>query len=263
MLDAVIKNAKIFTPFGIFDGGLGIENGKIVSIAKDSLLSNAEISIDAKKALAIPGALDTHVHIHTGIPNRDTFQSGSEAAIAGGVTFVIDFVSRDNGTLKGAFEEKKKIGEKHSSIDFSLHVNVYKEEHLAEIEELARLGVASFKHMMANCDGTPWVPVAFMLDSFKRVKDVKGICSVHAESEELRNYFMEKLKVEDKNDPLAHAESRPSLCELEAIFKAIIIAEYVNARLHIFHLASGKALEFIKARKESRITVETCPQYLV
>jgi len=263
LLDVVIKNAKIFTPFGIFDGGLGIENGKIVSIAKDSLLPNAEVSIDAKKALAIPGVIDAHVHIHTGVPNRDTFQTGSKAAIAGGVTFIIDFVSRDDGTLKNAFEKKKKIGEEYSSIDFSLHVNMYKKEHLDEIEELANCGIASFKHMMANCDGTPWVPITFMLESFEKVKNVQGICSVHAESEELRNYFMEKLKKEGKNDPLAHANSRPELCELEAIFKAILVAEYVDTRLHIFHLASGKALEFIKARKSNRITVETCPHYLM
>ncbi|MEM3506199.1 MAG: amidohydrolase family protein [Candidatus Bathyarchaeia archaeon] len=263
MLDAVIKNSKIFTPFGIFEGGLGIENGKIVTITKDSLLPPADLSIDAKKALAIPGVIDAHVHVHTGIPNRDTFQTGSIAAIAGGITFIIDFVSRDNGTLKNAFEKKKNIGEEYSSIDFSLHVNIYKKEHLDEIEELANYGVASFKHMMANCDGTPWVPITFMLESFEKIKNVEGICSVHAESEELRNYFMEKLKKEGKNDPIAHANSRPDLCEIEAILKAILIAEYTNARLHIFHLASGKALEFIKAKKNNGITVETCPQYLI
>jgi len=108
MLDIVIKNIRIFTPFGIFKGGIGIENGKIACIAKDLLLPKAEVSIDGKNNLAIPGAIDAHTHIHTGIPNRDTFQTGSEAAIAGGITFIIDFVSREEETLKKAFEEKKK-----------------------------------------------------------------------------------------------------------------------------------------------------------
>lgn len=267
IVDMVIRNGKIFTPYGLVKAGLAIDEGRIVSIAKDPRLPKADRVIDARGKLIIPGGIDAHVHIYTGekYRYREDFENGSKAALAGGTTMVIDFVGFA-GDPKKEFEEKKEIGEKESSIDFSLHADILNEKSINDIPMLAEKGVSSFKHIMANCDGPEYImPDGLILESFKKVGEVGGIASVHAENEEIRAYLVKKLKDSGRNDPLAHAESRPRICEDEAVSRAIIFAKEAGVHLHVFHLSSGNAVNFIKWAKSEgyRITCETCPHYLL
>lgn len=266
VVDIVIKNGKIFTQQGLLDAGLAIDDGKIVMIAKEAYLPGAERVIDAGGKLVIPGGIDAHVHTYGGekTRHRDDFRSGSTAAVAGGTTMFVDFAGW-GGNVRSEFEEKRKIGEKESSIDFSLHAYVLNEEAIDDIPYLAGKGAASFKHVMANCDGlTNIMSDGLLLESFSKVKEVDGIVTVHAENEQIRSYFAEKLKRAGRSDPLAHAESRPRICEDEAVMRAILFAAEVDVALHVFHVSSGNAVGFIGQAKSRglRVTCETCPHYL-
>jgi allantoinase len=69
---------------------------------------------------------------------------------------------------------------------------------------------------------------------------------------------------EGRTDALAHAESRPQLVEIEAVSRAILLAEYAGAHVHIVHLSTGGAADLVAAARGRgvRVTCETCPQYL-
>jgi dihydropyrimidinase len=93
----LIKNGKIIEGNQAFNTDILIENGIIKQIEKDipTLGDKVEI-IDAKGNLIFPGGLDPHVHMELPTPagfSSDDFLSGSKAAIAGGTTSIIDFVT--------------------------------------------------------------------------------------------------------------------------------------------------------------------------
>jgi allantoinase len=68
-----------------------------------------------------------------------------------------------------------------------------------------------------------------------------------------------------RHDPLAHAESRPPVVEIEAIRIAVDLAAYVGARLHVAHVSTPAGARIVAEARAAgaQITCETCPQYLL
>lgn len=265
-VDLIIKNGMIFTAHGLLEGGLAVDGGKIVVVGKDSHLPPADMVVDVDGNLVIPGGIDAHVHIYNGeeYRYREDFENGTKAALAGGTTMVMDFAGWKEDVEK-SFEIVKKVGEKESSIDFSLHLYVLNEASISCIPGLAEKGVPSFKHVLANCDGLEDIMHdGVLLESFKKIREANAIASVHAENEQIRGYLQGKLKKSGRADAVAHAESRPRICEDEAAMKAILFAEEAGIPLHVFHIGSGHVASFIRKSKREGypITGETCPHFL-
>jgi dihydropyrimidinase len=92
-LDLALRNGGIVTAFGLAGlADIGILDGKIVQIGGEF---EAEKEIDAREKLILPGGVDAHVHLS--IPPQeeknesnwvDNFESGSRAALAGGITTI-------------------------------------------------------------------------------------------------------------------------------------------------------------------------------
>ena len=264
-VDIVIKNGKIFTSHGLFEAGVAIEGGKIVSIAKDAHLPSANEVVDVSGNLVMPGAIDTHVHVH--IPYlfyREDFANATKAAAAGGTTMVFDFAFTGEKGLLDSFKKMKEDGEKLSTIDFGLHPCVRHEKHFDEIPIVAKEGATSFKHLMANCNGTPFMDSGLLLESFKAVGKANSLAMVHAENEYIRERSMRMVKKAGRNDALAHADSRPTIVEAEAISRAILLAREAGVPLHICHVSSREGAKFIGDAKKAGqpVTGETCPHFL-
>ncbi len=265
-VDTVIKNGKIFTPAGLLNAGLAIDKGKIVSIANDVNLPQAEDEIDVGGNVVIPGAIDAHVHIHVpGFLHREDFGNGSKAAAIGGTTTVIDFAISAEDSLEKTFSLMRHEGEKLSTVDFALHAAVCLEKHIAEIPKVAQMGAASFKHFMANPDGIPFIDSGGMLESLRRIGEAGSLATAHAENESIRVRLMEEFKKSGKSDPTAHALSRPTIAEAEAISRAILFATEMCVPLHIFHVTSGHGADLIRQARARGLPVsgETCPHYLL
>ncbi len=265
-VDMVIENGKIFVDGKIVKAAIGINEGKIVAIKKDLNQFVPNQTVNAGGNLVIPGPIDAHVHAHIfGLLHRDDFKTVTEAAAAGGTTTIVDFVNPTNRTLRKAFLKKKAAGEKKCLIDFGLHAYVCSERNLAEIGELTKLGVFSFKHFMASPDGVPAVNDDLLLRSFEVIKKYRAMASVHAEDEDLCSKLKQKFIEIGRRDPLSHCLSRPPITETRAISKAIAFAIKVGVPLHVFHVSTGKGSALIgEAKRKGRpITAETCPHYLI
>jgi dihydropyrimidinase len=124
--ELLIKNCNIVTSKKTYLSDILIENGKIVDIANTIENISACKEIDAKKQYAFPGGIDPHVHMH--LPtfagfSSDNFYTGSKAALFGGTTTIIDFVTpKKKQSLVEALSERKKEAEK-SLTDYSFHVS--------------------------------------------------------------------------------------------------------------------------------------------
>ena len=91
-----------------------------------------------------------------------------------------------------------------------------------------------------------------------------SILNVHAEDEQIANANLEKLTIDGRKDPLAHAEWKPNEAEERAVRKVVDYAHALGARVHISHMSSAEGVAIVKAAKRAgvRISTETCPHYL-
>ena len=88
MVDLTIKNARILLETGLFEGGLAIDNGKVIAIGNPLL---ADKTIDAGGNIIIPGGIDVHAHIEDlTYSYRDDFVTGTRAAASGGITTILE-----------------------------------------------------------------------------------------------------------------------------------------------------------------------------
>jgi allantoinase len=87
---------------------------------------------------------------------------------------------------------------------------------------------------------------------------------VHAENEEIAQYYTARLLAQGRRDPLAWVEGRPPVVEIEGIRCALFLAQEAGARLHIVHVSTPQGLDAVaEARARGQpVTAETCPQYL-
>ncbi len=286
-MQLLIKNPTIVTSSSTFQADILIADGKIIAIDKDlnPCPEHSEVmsfkasrssdrcvilkTIDATSMLAFPGGIDPHVHMHLPTPagySSDDFRSGSLAALYGGTTTFIDFVTPNRGqSLVDALDVRMEEA-KGSLIDYSFHISPveWRESTEEEIIECIRRGFTSFKVYMAYKNSVG-IDEEVLQKVLKAVGKHGGIVTVHAELgdeiEQLRNSFYNEGKVE----PLYHCFSRPPYTESEAVCRVIQLAEKASCPLYIVHVSTKESLDHIrKARERGQVVyAETCPQYLL
>ncbi len=272
IVDAIIKNIKIVTPTGIYKAGIAIDDGKIVSISKDTLLPKASSIINPGDCFALPGVIDTHVHLFLPGFVRETFETGTMAAAVGGVTTVLEMPTggKHATTTVEGFRWKKEIGERESIVDFGLYGGeITKKNETLEIANLVKEGVVGFKITLGGyIPSERYGPVendGVVMEAFQRIAKTSSIASLHAESQQLFIYFRDKLIAKGRKDPEAHSEARPNIVEAEAISRAILMAREVGNRVHIAHMSTREGVELVKKAKQmgQRLTAEVCPHHLL
>ena len=91
--DLLVQNAIMVLPDGHVEGDLRVTNGRIKTVAPQGGLvpQNGEVVIDGTGLHLLPGAIDPHVHFRDpGNPEKEDLESGSRAAVAGGITAFLD-----------------------------------------------------------------------------------------------------------------------------------------------------------------------------
>lgn len=89
-----------------------------------------------------------------------------------------------------------------------------------------------------------------LIESFAWVKELGGLCTVHAENDEIICYLQQKLLREGVTHPKGHVLSRPPVAEGEATNRAIVIAGVVEVPLYIVHLSCADALRAVRDARE-------------
>lgn len=267
----LIKNGLIVNADSQLEADVFCKNGKIIKIGKDFDPDWVpDKTIDAKGCYLFPGGIDPHVHLHLPTPagfSSDNFLSGSKAALHGGTTTIIDFVTPKKGqSLKKALE-LRKAESSDCLTDYSFHVSPIEWNAGMEQEILDCLGkenLRSFKVYLAYKDSIG-IEDDELLQVMIAVAKGGGMVTVHCELgdniEELRSEFIKEKKVSPKYHPL----SRPAQLESDAVRKAIDLAKQTNCPLYIVHVSSKESLKYIEeAQKEGQeVFGETCPHYLV
>ena len=269
-MDILIKNGTIVNADKSFGADILIINGKIAEIGTSlSATSTKTEIIDANGKYIIPGGIDPHVHLHLPGPagfSSDDFYTGSKAALYGGTTSFIDFVTPRKGqNLTEALHERKK--ETSSSLlDNTFHVSPieWRDSMPEEIKACVAERISSFKIYMAYLD-TIGLKDKDIQKVMKAVAEAGGMITVHCELGEdvdrLRKEFIDNGQTIPKYHPL----TRPNYVESEAVKKAIDFADEADCPIYIVHVSTKESLAHIKKaqQKGQRVFAETCPHYLL
>src|SRR5579863_5068799 len=154
-MSLLIKGGEIITADSRYTADIFCEGETITRIDKDISVPKGVEVIDAKGKYVFPGFIDPHVHIYLpfmGTFSKDTYESGSRAALVGGTTTLIEMCcpSRSEDTL-GGFERWLAQAEGRSACDFTFHMGATRFDGAAEsaLREIVRRGVSSFKVFLA------------------------------------------------------------------------------------------------------------------
>ena len=272
MNGAVIIGARLVDGDGAREGSLRIEGERIAELlpaGADAVAiaarHGAEV-VDGRGRWLIPGGVDPHVHFAlptAGTVTCDDFASGTRAALAGGTTTVIDFVTPARGeSLRAAVEAR--LREASSAVcDYSLHLSVteWRAGMADELRDVSReFGLRSVKLYMAYLE-TIGLEDAALAAAMEACADLDLTVLLHAEDGAEVARRQRELLAAGQTTPAAHPRSRPPGVEERAVRRALALARETGCRLYVVHVSTGGGIAAIAAARAAGQVVfaETCP----
>ena len=261
----LIKNARIVNEGCITKGDILIEGELIVQIEKSIDSQEAQI-IDAKNKYVLPGVIDDQVHFREpGLTHKATIATESRAAAAGGITSFIEMPNTNPQTTTiEKLEDKFEVASKTSFVNYSFMFGGTN-DNLDEILKVDSKNVAGLKLFLGSSTGNMLVDNPEVLE--KIFSSTNLLISVHCEDEATirKNTKLYTDKYGDdipiKYHPIIRSEEA---CYLSSS-KAIELAKKTGARLHVFHLSTGKETNLFTNEiplKDKKITAEVCIHHL-
>jgi len=268
MNSTLIKNCRLVCDNVVLTKDLLIKNEKIIAIEEKISENNSFKIIDAQFKLVIPGGIDPHVHFD--LPTQagnssDNFNTGSIAALYGGTTAFIDFVTPEKGESPLLALIKRKEVASDSLCDYSLHMGItwWHNSLDNEIKKcIEKEGITSFKAYLAY-KGSIGIDYKELFELMKSVAKYNGTLLIHCEDGDsvLNNQL--NLLAEGKTSPKYHYLSRQPVTEAIAVDKVLKMAEITKCNVYLVHISSELSMREILNYNLPNVFVETCPHYLV
>lgn len=263
----LIKNAKIVNEGSIFNGDILIEGEYITKISESISAKSADVHVfDAEGKYVIPGAIDDQVHFREpGLTHKANIETESRAAIAGGITSFIEMPNTNPQTTTiEKLNEKFAIAKETAYANYSFMFGGTN-DNLDEVLKVDPKQVAGLKLFLGSSTGNMLVDNPEVLEKIFSSTDL--LISVHCEDEGTIKANTEIYKEKYGDDiPLKY---HPIIRSEEACYlsssKAIELAKKTGARLHVFHLSTGKETELFSNKiplKDKKITAEVCVHHL-
>ena len=258
----LIKNGIVVDPSQSLNGkyDILIEEGKIRDIRTTSLERDC-ISIDAEGMYVVPGLIDVHVHLREpGFEHKETIGTGSESAVAGGFTTIVCMPNTkpviDNP------DTMRYIQKRAESVDVNIYMlgSITKNlegKVLSKFGVLKQLGIVGITD-----DGMTISNAKVMHDALEKAKEYNLLTCVHCEDEEL--VYDNSIHQGEVAKQL-NLSGRPGISEDIIVARDLLLAESLDARIHIQHVSSANSVKLIRRAKERgvRVSCEATPHHLI
>ena len=220
-----------------------------------------ETVIDATDKLLLPGAIDAHVHFREpGYSHKETWDTATKSAAAGGVTTVVDMPNTEPPTTSGTNFEAKADYAEAARVDYGINGGVtgdWDPDSLFD-QPLCALGEV----FLADSTGDMGVAVELFTDATRRAAENDVTVTVHAEDETL---FDESTREADAGGAGREANAelwsayRTAEAEAVMIEQATAVGRETGATIHIAHTSTPEGID---AAVEGGATCEVCPHHL-
>jgi allantoinase len=266
--DLIVRGGTVVAPGGARCADVGIADGAVAAVDAE-LEGGAPEEIDATGLHVLPGAVDAHVHFNDpGRTGWEGFDTGTAAAAAGGTTTVVDMpLNAQPPTIDAAaFDRKRAALEASARCDVALWGGLVP-GNVDRLAELAARGVVGFKAFMSDT-GMPEFARADDLTLYEGMRAAAVLrlpVAVHAESEAITSALAARARREGRTGVRDYLASRPAIAEVEAIGRALLLAEETGCALHVVHVSTGRGVALVAEARARGVdaTCETCPHYLV
>ena len=255
--DLIIKGGTIVNHDGEGQTDIGISDGKIVhvgSIAPD----NAGETIDATGLHILPGVIDSQVHFREpGGEHKEDLETGSRAAVMGGVTAVFEMPNTNpTTTTEEALADKVRRATKRMFCDFAFYVGATAEnvDDLPALEKLP--GSAAVKVFAGSSTGDLLVEDE---ENLARIlSKITRRAAFHSEDEPR---LRERVTEQREGDPTSHSDWRDVTAALQSTERLVRLARNAGKRIHILHVSTKEEMHYLAGQKDVA-TVEVTPQHL-
>lgn len=255
--ETLLKAGTVVNQDGVAQRDIGLSGGRIVAIGSFSDDQAGEV-IDCAGLHILPGVIDTQVHFREpGNEHKEDLESGSLAAVMGGVTGVFEMPNTSPLTTSvETFEDKIRRGTHRMHCDFAFFMGGTR-ENTRDLPELERLpGCAGVKVFMGSSTGN------LLVDDDDGVREIlKAVnrrAAFHSEDEtRLESRKGERIE----NDPASHPVWRDAEAALMCTKRLVALARETGKRIHVLHISTGDEILFLKEHKDVA-SVEVTPHHL-
>lgn len=250
----LVRNGIIVTIDQVFRGDILIVAERIANVA--SFIDDADAQvIDARGYHILPGLIDAHVHLRDpGATHKEDFLTGTRAALAGGVTTVLDMPNNPIPTTsRSALQDKRALAQAQAVGDYGFFIGGTP----TNADDIADCDAVGIKLYMGATTGDLLVAEFDALYPHF-VTPSKLPLVVHAEDNDALQFF---ARDETRH---RHSAKRPPLSAALAVSRALALAEETGRQLHIAHLSTAHEIELVRAAKSrgAHVSCEVTPQHL-
>jgi dihydropyrimidinase len=267
-IDLVVRGGIVVTAEGRQRVDVGVAGGRVVQLG-GSMTGTREIDADGR--FVLPGGVDPHVHLNVEKVDDDPdwvddYTSGSQAALAGGVTAVgnMSYVLPPHETIAARVRAETALVAKQAIADVFFHAVVLSPsaEIVAEIPAAVEGGQSSTKLFM--CLPSFEAQAADYARVMKATGDAGGLTLIHCEDLATIACCTSMLASQSRTAIAHFPDSRPVASEVIAVERAIAMCRATGAPTYIVHLSSAGALRAAAAARAEGLPlyVETRPLYL-
>ena len=262
-MSLLVKNAHLLDPAQKLDlsGSLLIVDGRVAAMGEgaEAQAQNAEV-VDAKGCLLLPGFIDLHVHFREpGQTAKETIETGSRAAVAGGFTSVCAMANTKPINDSVAITEMMLA--RAAKADLCRYFPIGALTRAMEGEELADLGTLKTAGCVAfSDDGKPVMNAAIMRRALKYTAWLDAPIVAHEEDTNLSGKgYMNEGSV----SACLGCLGIPSAAEEVMVARDLVLAEYTGGHVHFAHLSTKNSIDMVRAakRKGLRVTCEVTPHH--
>ena len=256
MLDLIVKNGSCYIDKNLKEQDIAVKDGKIIEIGK--ITSDTKETFDAKNLTVLPGCIDTQTHFREpGSTDTEDLNSGSRAAIVGGITGVFEMPNTNPPTSnKIEFQKKLDLAKNRMYCNYAFYFGATA-DNASDLADLKNLeGCCGVKLFAGSSTGN--LLVAKEDDIEKVFKNTSKVVSVHSEDEEILNKNKKLIK---NGDVHSHPVWRSEECAISSTRRIVKIAERHNKKAHILHVTTKQEVDFLSQHKGD-ITFEITPQHL-
>jgi dihydroorotase len=255
--DLLIRGGIAATPGGVAQADIGVRGGRIASIGSLAGARAGEI-FEAKGLHILPGVIDTQVHFREpGNEHKEDLETGSLAAVLGGVTGVFEMPNTNPPTTtRAAIEDKLARARGRMHCDYAFYAGATP-ANVGALGDLERIpGVCGVKAFLGSSTGT--LLLSRPEDILSALKAGRRRMAVHSEDEDR---LEERRGLRVPGDPRSHPVWRDAETARASTERVLGLAREAGRRLHVLHVTTLDELPLL-ADARDLATVETTPQHL-
>jgi dihydroorotase len=255
--DLILRGGTVVNHDGAGERDIAITGGRIAALG-DLSAAKAQRIIEARHLHILPGVIDSQVHFREpGLEHKEDLETGSRAAVLGGVTAVFEMPNTKPLTTSAETLAHKVARAKNRMFcDFAFYVGGTR-ENVGAIAALEKLeGSAGIKVFMGSSTGDLLVDDEPSLDRI--IAAISRRAAFHAEDEARLN-ARKDLRI--PGQPASHPVWRDPEAALIATTRLVRLAELHRKRVHVLHISTGEEMAFLAAHKDWA-SVEVTPHHL-